>query len=324
MGTNKKRLHASAAVGPKERHKRARRPQNGGLPFASVPDGLVAKPALPIPKSKHHSYFEFVENKEKKKKLNFQSTYDKNPPQAFEFVPVGNPELTAACKELSRERNVQIFIVSHSDRPLVHNFANQMHRVGYHFHASIVSQARASIIGAAEQAEKGVAGGPEPIPESQELYHSQVDSVLRDLFPRIPHTDRQLIIQHAFTRGVRFKGEKPVGLNDTVTLARRVQLAVLAHIRHNHTRAVQALCLDILVKWRGDEETGRDQLDEILREVVVISDSEDDESDRESTDGICGPPTSHESGMRATCQVEHSSRGYSSGIQPGSKRPARL
>src|SRR5699024_923609 len=33
-----------------------------------------------------------------------------------------------------------------------------------------------------------------------------------------------------------------------------------------------------LVKWRGDEETGRDQLEEILREVVVISDSEDEES----------------------------------------------
>jgi hypothetical protein len=69
---------------------------------------------------------------------------------------------------------------------------------------------------------------------------------------------------------------------------------VLAHIRHNHTRydqllretayvyarkAVESLCLDILVKWRGDEETGRDQLDEILCEVIVISDSESDESD---------------------------------------------
>jgi hypothetical protein len=74
-------------------------------------------------------------------------------------------------------------------------------------------------------------------------------------------------------------------------------LAVLAHIRHNHTRydsllketswqnarkVVEALCLDILVKWRGDEETGRDQLDEILREVVIISDSENDDSELET------------------------------------------
>ena len=82
-------------------------------------------------------------------------------------------------------------------------------------------------------------------------------------------------------------------------LSRRVQLAVLAHIRHNHTRydellketswqnarkVVEALCLDILVKWRGDEETGRDQLDEILREVVVISDSDSEESGDQSGD----------------------------------------
>lgn len=49
----------------KERHKRAQRSQYD--PNAPVPEGFVAKPA--IPKSKHQSYFEFVENKEKKKKL---------------------------------------------------------------------------------------------------------------------------------------------------------------------------------------------------------------------------------------------------------------
>ena len=91
-------------------------------------------------------------------------------------------------------------------------------------------------------------------------------------------------------------GEPPVGLASHLTLSRRVQLAVLAHIRHTHTRydqllrettyvnarkAVESLCLDYLVKWRGDEETGRDQLDEILCEVVVISDSESDEDDDE-------------------------------------------
>jgi hypothetical protein len=67
-----------------------------------------------------------------------------------------------------------------------------------------------------------------------------------------------------------------VGLQADLTLSRRVQLAVIAHIRHAHTRydlllketswenarrTVESLCLDILVKWRGDEETGRDQLD---------------------------------------------------------------
>lgn len=87
-----------------------------------------------------------------------------------------------------------------------------------------------------------------------------------------------------------------------LTLARRVQLAALAHIRHTMTRydellketdwanarkAVEKPCLDIIVKWRGDEETGRDQLDEILREVIEISDTDDDSGDESS--GIQSP-----------------------------------
>lgn len=113
------------------------------------------------------------------------------------------------------------------------------------------------------------------------------------------------------SQDARSKGEERerVGLQPEVPLARRVQLAVLAHIRHTHTRydellkkygwhtarkTVEPLCLDILVKWRGDEETGRDQLDEILREIFVISDSED-EVDEASSDNASvvevDPPT---------------------------------
>jgi hypothetical protein len=33
----------------------------------------------------------------------------------------------------------------------------------------------------------------------------------------------------------------------------------------NARKAVEPVCLDVLVKWRGDEETGRDQMDEIIR-----------------------------------------------------------
>lgn len=40
-----------------------------------------------------------------------QTTTDRNPPPGFEFVPIGNPELTKACKELSREQEAMIFIV---------------------------------------------------------------------------------------------------------------------------------------------------------------------------------------------------------------------
>lgn len=90
-----------------------------------------------------------------------------------------------------------------------------------------------------------------------------------------------------------------MGLTTHLPLARRVQLAVLAHIRHTHTRydkllretdwataraTIEATCLEVIVKWRGDEETGRDQMEEVLREVVVISDSEESDSDETADD----------------------------------------
>ncbi|RDA89941.1 hypothetical protein CP533_0293 [Ophiocordyceps camponoti-saundersi (nom. inval.)] len=300
-----------------------------------VPRELVTRRLPPVVKSKHRSYFEFVHNSDKKRKLEFevkipcgnsvidlcadslQNTLDPYPPHGFEFVPVGNPELTTACKELSREQGLKIFIVAvrndttgrksrtrltlskKSHEAVARSLATQMNRVGYHFDASVVREAKASFHHLPEQLST-VPGIPEPIPERQDLYYAQADAVLRDLFPRIPNTDRQTIILRSFTKGASFNGEKAVGRTENLTLSRRVQLAVLAHIRHNHTlyddllkrmpwnvarKAVQPDCLDILVKWRGDEESGRDQLDEILREVVIISDSEDEDSTEDSTDG---------------------------------------
>lgn len=40
----------------------------------------------------------------------------------------------------------------------------------------------------------------EPIPKSQAEITKQADAAIRDLFPRIPNTDRQMILDHAFTK----------------------------------------------------------------------------------------------------------------------------
>ena len=61
-------LPAAVVGGPKERHMRQGRPQFD--PSAPVPEVFVAKPL--VPKSKHHTYFEFVANDKKKKKLEFK------------------------------------------------------------------------------------------------------------------------------------------------------------------------------------------------------------------------------------------------------------
>ena len=86
-----------------------------------------------------------------------------------------------------------------------------------------------------------------------------------------------------------------VGTSDQ-PLTRRVQLAVVAHIRHNYTnydsllrigswedarKAVEHACLDKLVRWRAEEDDNADAMSDILREVIVISD--DDDEDQEDT-----------------------------------------
>jgi len=42
---------------------------------------------------------------------------------------------------------------------------------------------------------------------------------------------------------------------------------------------VEKLCRETLVKWRGDEENGRDQADAFLYDLVIISDTESDDDD---------------------------------------------
>ncbi|KAI0198718.1 hypothetical protein F4808DRAFT_434907 [Astrocystis sublimbata] len=261
------------------------------------------------PKMKHRSYFEAVENADKKKKkLEFEITTDIQPPPGFEFIPTGHPELSQECKERSRDRDAMYFIVSISKNAL--RLDHHMNRLGYHFRCTIVDEAR-QVLNEAGRHEQAAyvyePGKPEPIPNSQAEMNLEADAVLRDLFPRIPNTDRQEIIDHAFKKDGKFNGDLKVGMAKDITLARRVQLAALAHIRHTHTRydqllresdwanarkAVEKPCLDLIVKWRGDEETGRDQLDEILREVIEISDSESDsEYEADSADNArVGPP----------------------------------
>lgn len=69
MGREKKRSGPGAMTGAhaKERHKKRLRAQT-----VSNPALLNARLEVPNMKSKHHSYYEIVENKDKKKKLEFE------------------------------------------------------------------------------------------------------------------------------------------------------------------------------------------------------------------------------------------------------------
>ena len=100
-----------------------------------------------------------------------------------------------------------------------------------------------------------------------------------------------------------------------MTLVRRAQLAVIAHIRHVYTdydkmlrqgtwqaarQHVEQLCLDKLLQWRGDEADANN-VDEMLREVIIIPDDDDDDEEDNQMQGH--PPSLYE-GVKPTNGVE--------------------
>ncbi|KAK1998565.1 hypothetical protein LX36DRAFT_31023 [Colletotrichum falcatum] len=307
----------------KDRHKKAGKVSKSIDRSAPLPPGLVAaKPVNAMVSNKHQTYFEFIENKERKKPLLLENTTNTDPPPGMRYIPIGNPELTERCQDISRELGASVYIVTKAKKD-ASDLSQQIHRVGYHIRENIVDRALAELgltdIYVPELIGQGDGGLVEKIPDDQHEIDKQADAALRELFPRIPNTDRQQIIDHAFQKGRQFKGDPVVGLQQDLSLSRRVQLAVLAHIRHNHTRydellrettwhnarrATEQLCLDILVKWRGDDENGRNQLDEILREVVVLSDDSDEEDSGEEPDSESSEiDRSHNTGGRALASV---------------------
>jgi hypothetical protein len=79
---------------------------------------------------------------------------------------------------------------------------DQLKRLGYHFRQRIVDQAREELQadGSKEPYRFTIPGRPEAIPEDKQEIARQADAVLRDLFPRIPNTDRVEIILQSFNK----------------------------------------------------------------------------------------------------------------------------
>ena len=129
----------------------------------------------------------------------------------------------------------------------------------------------------------------------------QVRAAIRELFPRMPESDLNEIVKHAWE-----EGSQRVGTVETLELPRRVQLATIARIRHTYTDydrllkafdwkearlEVEPVCLQKLIEWRGETAGEEDnELEEIVRETIVIDDegdveypTRDDEADDEDS-----------------------------------------
>jgi len=186
-----------------------------------------------------------------------------------------------------------------------HDLSQQVHRIGFHFPSFVVAQVcayygivltSAGTVLAEDESQsfhprskrlKDQIAAQER--KDQITINTEARDTIKDLFPNIPDNDLNQIIKTAFQ-----KGQGKVGTANELSLIRRAQLAVIAHIRHVYTdydkllrqtqyrdarNIVEKPSLRKLVEWRGDDENGKQVLEDVFREVVVISDDDDDDSD---------------------------------------------
>ncbi|KAE8147101.1 hypothetical protein BDV25DRAFT_40453 [Aspergillus avenaceus] len=239
---------------------------------------------------------------QKKKKLRSVISFEAKAPPGYTFIPAGNPQLTSACKELCRKDGSKVFAVTTTPHMHTHNLSQHVHRIGYHFPSAIVATVCMDFGLYLTSTGKAMPFQDSSNSKSHQHTNSDVSQitinteardVLKDLFPNIPNNDLNQIIKTAFQ-----KGQRKVGTAVELPLARRAQLAVVAHIRHVYTEydrllkatsfhearsLVEESTLAKLVEWRGDDENGKTILEDVFREVIVISDDDDD--DENDTEG---------------------------------------
>ncbi|KAJ5936970.1 hypothetical protein N7466_003420 [Penicillium verhagenii] len=238
---------------------------------------------------------------QEKKKLRSVICFEAKAPTGYTFIPAGNPLLTTACKERCRKEGSQIYAVSTTPHQHTHNLSQHVHRIGYHFPSTVVAAVCSELGLYLTNTGKAVSlhtvgtlkdRRPSDSDVSQEVINTEARDAIKDLFPNVPDKDLFQIIKTSFQ-----KGQRKVGTASELPLARRAQLAVVAHVRHLYTdydrllkqgsfqearSAVEQPTLAKVVAWRGDDENGQTQLEDVFREVIVISDDEDSETEEES------------------------------------------
>ncbi|MCJ1401739.1 hypothetical protein MMC11_004956 [Xylographa trunciseda] len=255
---------------------------------------------------------------QKKKKLITAGSFHVNPPPGYTFIPAGDPQITNRCKDIARKDGAKVYTVS-TTKHKHSGLSKEVHRIGYHFPSSVVGRACLSL--GVDLSSDGrvlrhqhdwiadrlrpkhqhgtrlnvLAHNTSNTKMSQASIDTQAREAIKDLFPKMPDKDLRDIVTHAFELG-----KSRVGTAPELPLPRRVQLAVVAHIRHTYTdydnllrevpwnaaRAmIEQASLNKLAQWRGDDDDEPDAMEDILREIIVIPDDDEEEDPNEADTG---------------------------------------
>ncbi|KAF4556999.1 Hypothetical protein D9617_1g088810 [Elsinoe fawcettii] len=252
-----------------------------------------------------HNATQAVQKKAKKKKSDPMV-----PPPGYSFLVVGYPDLAEKCRALSEERGVdfrQISQTKNGKGEKLSHISQHLHRVGYHIRTDIFDEGCKALgyhvvdnkltkqtDAQSMQEYEGVfrAFGIDTAQETQKKDDEEdarkVQATIRELFPLIPEDEANQIFSRAWQ-----KGSQNIGRAEAVPVPRKVQLAVAAHIRHQHTdydrllnakvpwlearKRVESASLRKIIEWQGGEDPEgllAEAYQGVLEDTLVISDDE--------------------------------------------------
>ncbi|KAF2276404.1 uncharacterized protein EI97DRAFT_494000 [Westerdykella ornata] len=141
-------------------------------------------------------------------------TADKPMPQGYAFLPKGSQYKTLHCRKLTHEAGRRVYVVVEGKGKRV---------LGIRVPKSIFFQVQSL-------ARETFASRRAATAQRDNALIRQAAMAIETQFPDIPEDEKEAVLKHGFR-----KYSRRVGRTGQLAMEKRVNLAVIAHIRHKHT-----------------------------------------------------------------------------------------
>ncbi|KAH6639055.1 hypothetical protein C7974DRAFT_125604 [Boeremia exigua] len=135
-------------------------------------------------------------------------------PKGYGFLAKGIPYKTLHCRKLTRDADKILYVVVDAKK----------RQLGLRVPKFILRQVH-------QQANETLSSRRAAVKKRDTSFIQAVASEVGDRFPKIPEEEKAALLKHAFK-----KHSRRVGRAGTVPLPRKVLLAIIAHVRHRHTK----------------------------------------------------------------------------------------
>jgi hypothetical protein len=133
--------------------------------------------------------------------------------RGYAFLPKGNAYKTLHCRKLTREANQLLYVV-----------VDKKTTLGLRAPKSVLNQVHL-------KAKDTLATRRAAVLKRDAADDAKAAAEIKAQFPNMPQNEIVLVLKHGFK-----KYSRRVGRSSTVSLDKKVILAVIAHVRHKHTK----------------------------------------------------------------------------------------